>query len=218
MSHVALLLAIALAQAWVRLYTAGLRPNVRDGRRAEIASDLWEQQQAASVLENRSGGTALQVLARVLLGVPADLSWRVTAGRMRRVDSLPERRVRMNRSLAQKGFLVVALLLTAFYLFLGVSNALINQEPTFVERFGAFWGGVLGSLIGFIPAALIAAGLWLQRRAPVRGGILVLVAAVPVAVGMYWTVFGPLLALLLVVFWISRTRRLARERKPPVTA
>ena len=101
---------------------------------------------------------------------------------------------------------------------LGVSNAVINQEPNFVGRFGAFWGGVLGSLIGFIPAALIAAGLWLQRRAPVRGGILVLVAAVPVAVGMYWTVFGPLLALLLLIFWILRARRLAHERKKPVTA
>ena len=122
----------------------------------------------------------------------------------------------MNRSLAQKGFLGVALLLTAFYVFLGVSNAVINQEPTFVERFGAFWGGVLGSLIGFIPAALIAAGLWLQRRAPVRGGILVLVAAVPVAVGMYWTVFAPMLALLLLIFWVSRMRRLARERKHPI--
>ena len=124
----------------------------------------------------------------------------------------------MNRSLVQRGFLSVALLLTAFYLFLGVSNALINQEPAFVERFGDFWGGVFGSLIGFIPAALITAGLWLQKRFPVRGGILVLVAAVPVAVGMYWTVFGPLLVLLLVIFWISRMRRLTRDRKPAVTA
>ncbi len=124
----------------------------------------------------------------------------------------------MNRSRAQQGFLGVALLLTAFYVFLGVSNAVINQEPTFVERFGAVWGGVLGSLIGFIPAALIAAGLWLQRWAPVRGGILVLVAAVPVAVGMYWTVFGPVLALLLVLFWILRTRRLTRDRKTPGAA
>ncbi len=77
---------------------------------------------------------------------------------------------------------------------------------------------MLGSLIGFIPAALIAAGLWLQRWAPVRGGILVLVAAVPVAVGMYWTVFGPVLALLLVLFWILRTRRLTRDRKTPGAA
>ena len=108
MSGVALLLAAAVAHAWVRLYTAGLRPDVRDGRRAEIASDLWEQQRAASALGDGAGGTALLVLARVLLGVPADLSWRMTAGRTRRVESLSERRTRMNRSLVQTGFLGVA--------------------------------------------------------------------------------------------------------------
>ena len=56
MSGVVLLLAAGVARAWVRLYTAGLRADVRDSRRAEIDSDLWEQQHTVSALGNGAGG------------------------------------------------------------------------------------------------------------------------------------------------------------------
>jgi putative membrane protein len=63
-------LAATLTRRWVRLYTAGLSPEVRDARRAEIESDLWEN-------SSDSEETRRQVLGRLLLGMPADLSWRL---------------------------------------------------------------------------------------------------------------------------------------------
>ena len=211
MSRVVLAFVVGLTEAWVRLYTAGLSSTLRDARRSELASDLWEHQHTAYILRQGAAGTAFQVLSRTLLGVPADISWRVAAGRKRRIERGTEGRVRMNPSRAQKGFVGIALLMVALYVALGISNAVINQEPTFVDRFGEFWGGVLGSLIGFIPAALIVTGLWQLRRSPVLGGALVLIGAVPVALAFYWTIFGPVLALLLVIFWIYLLRRRSRE-------
>ena len=64
-------LAVAAVRAWTRAYTFGLPPSVRDARRAEVESDLWECRADA--------GTALplQILGRLLCGVFDDLSWRV---------------------------------------------------------------------------------------------------------------------------------------------
>jgi hypothetical protein len=46
---------------------------VRDARRAEIMSDLWEQCHAEGT-RGRCAATALAVLGRVVRGVPADLA------------------------------------------------------------------------------------------------------------------------------------------------
>ena len=39
--------SVGFVRAWVRLYTAGLPPGLRDSRREEIDADLWEQSQEA---------------------------------------------------------------------------------------------------------------------------------------------------------------------------
>jgi hypothetical protein len=62
----------------VRLYTAGLPTEVREARRAELESDLWEQEAGAAGC--RPTTTALHVLRRFMLGIPADLSWRQRRG------------------------------------------------------------------------------------------------------------------------------------------
>jgi hypothetical protein len=68
-------IAITIARAWTRAYTWREEPAVRDARRAEIESDLWELQQ------DPEGGRGLtpagQVIARVLIGVPDDVCWRM---------------------------------------------------------------------------------------------------------------------------------------------
>src|SRR5438094_8714239 len=38
-------LAIAFVRKWTRVYTARMSPELREARRAEIESDLWEVQQ-----------------------------------------------------------------------------------------------------------------------------------------------------------------------------
>ena len=71
-----LALAVALVRSWTWLYTWSLHPAVRDGRRAEIESDLWESQVDALRERTRPRAVAAQVVVRLLLGIPDDLLWR----------------------------------------------------------------------------------------------------------------------------------------------
>ena len=70
---------------WVRWYTRGLPEPVATARRAELASDLYEQ--SAQPRERPDHGA----LARALRGVPADVTWaraqshRTTAPAVRRL-------------------------------------------------------------------------------------------------------------------------------------
>lgn len=65
--------AIAAVRVWTRIYTWRLDPSLRDARRAEIDSDLWESQAA----ESRQTVVAVQILGRLVLGVSDDLAWRI---------------------------------------------------------------------------------------------------------------------------------------------
>jgi hypothetical protein len=67
--------ATAFARAWTAAYTIGLPSELRDRRRQEIASDLWEQQHDNGH-DGRDARSARQVVARVVFGIPADLTWR----------------------------------------------------------------------------------------------------------------------------------------------
>ena len=67
-------IAVAVVRTWTRIYTARVQPNVRETRRAEIESDLWEFQQ-----DQDAGGSlaaAIHVLVRLMMGIPDDLGWR----------------------------------------------------------------------------------------------------------------------------------------------
>jgi hypothetical protein len=68
----ALGLATALVQTWTRVYTWRLEPAVRDRRRAEIDSELWEFERDPE----RGAYPAAHTIARLLIGIPDDLSWR----------------------------------------------------------------------------------------------------------------------------------------------
>jgi hypothetical protein len=70
-------LACGAARGWTAVYTLGLASRVRDARRAEVASDVWEHHRD-TISEGRSVWTFLgSVVSRVLRGAPADLLWRV---------------------------------------------------------------------------------------------------------------------------------------------
>jgi hypothetical protein len=67
--------AVALVRTWTWLYTSRLPPFLRDGRRQEIDSDLWEY------CRDRHAGTdsriAAEIVVRLLLGIGDDLLWRI---------------------------------------------------------------------------------------------------------------------------------------------
>ena len=62
--------AVRVARWWTRCYTAALPGDVRDARRAEVESDLWESM--------ADGGAARHILARLALGILDDLTWSMT--------------------------------------------------------------------------------------------------------------------------------------------
>jgi hypothetical protein len=68
--------AAALVRGWVGLYTRGLPAEVRDARRAEIESDLWSQTEEAEYLGQGASSVEIEMLARLVLGIPADIGWR----------------------------------------------------------------------------------------------------------------------------------------------
>jgi len=65
--------AVAIVRAWTLLYTCIMPAPVRDRRRAEIDSDLWEFQQ--DVATTRGVTPAMQMLLRLVAGLPDDLAW-----------------------------------------------------------------------------------------------------------------------------------------------
>ena len=65
--------AAAIVRAWARAYTSGLPTELRDARRDEIESDLWE---SAHDPERSSRLAGVQIIARMLIGMPDDVGWR----------------------------------------------------------------------------------------------------------------------------------------------
>jgi hypothetical protein len=66
----------AIVRTWTRLYTWRLPALARDTRRAEIDSDLWEYSQDHGI--HLGVAPALHVIARLLAGIPDDVSWRAS--------------------------------------------------------------------------------------------------------------------------------------------
>jgi hypothetical protein len=171
-------IAVGMTRAWVALYTRGLPAELRDARRSEIDSDLWEQGQVAALVEEPPGETAFQLTARLLLGIPSDLTWRVQAG----LSAPSERSLRMNESLPMRGLVLAALAVAAFPLVIGILVLVgANGEMDGTER--ALFGPVQIAV-----GAMIFAGLLLSARRPLLGTGLVAAGAITISVLWYWFV------------------------------
>jgi hypothetical protein len=68
-------LALALVRLWTALYTHGMPEALRQTRRAEIESDLWESQHDRRPESDR--GMASQMILRLFRGIPDDCLWRL---------------------------------------------------------------------------------------------------------------------------------------------
>jgi len=71
----AVLAALTVVQNWTRCYTATVPEPDRAARRAELAADVHDH--LADLADRQVGGyrAALEILRRLVLGVPADLAW-----------------------------------------------------------------------------------------------------------------------------------------------
>ena len=72
--------ATRVVLGWVSLYTRGLPAEARLARRDEIESDLWSQREEARSICRSGLSLAVEILARLILGIAADVSWRLERG------------------------------------------------------------------------------------------------------------------------------------------
>lgn len=68
--------AADIARAWTRLYTVGLSEAVRARRAEELESDLWEHEADRFGERVAPALVGVEVLGRMVRGMPADLLWR----------------------------------------------------------------------------------------------------------------------------------------------
>jgi hypothetical protein len=156
------------------MYTRGLPVDERTRRRDEIDDDLSCQRDEALSMGRTDRSLGGELLVRLVLGIPADLSWRMARGRQ-------AARGRMDRR-ASMGARIVGVL-TAFA---GLSwGALVIVYVRYGE---AMWTGSIGQfsvatvMIGALAFALATIGILivLQDRVTVRsaiGGLLIVVGA-----------------------------------------
>lgn len=134
----------AFATWWTDHYTRGLPGDVRDRRRAEIESDVFEQRRAGTASDGA-------VWWRTVRGIPADLAWRRT------VRTARPSRVRTTwRVVTQAWFAPLAAIVAVFDLLLAWGVA---TEPD-----GKMPGQAVGPLVMASLGVALVAGLWLRWR------------------------------------------------------
>jgi hypothetical protein len=109
---------VRLTRRWVALYTRGLPDEIGDRRREEIDADLWCELEEASLEGHRPQPPHVDILIRLLAGIPADVSWRIGRGRgasaAPALDRFATRGTRAVGLLATVGGLMSSTLLVGF--------------------------------------------------------------------------------------------------------
>ena len=180
-----------LATAWVRLYTWRLPDDVSARRREELASDLHEH----ASLAGRTRAQQLEVLGRVLWGIPADLSWRRVARAPR------ERRLETGAPMTLRKVSTVVFVAYAIFFTWGAIGITGNGYP--------LWAAPL--LVG---AVAIGFGLRQRDQAPRRSTVLLIAGAAAPVVTLYWMVpiFAPVW---LLVSWLAIATEPGRRTPAP---
>ncbi len=189
-------LATGLALGWVSVYTLGLPRELREGRRGEIDSDLWEQQWLASRRGDPAFGTAVVVLSRAVLGIFDDLMWRLQAGAPSRMKG----QTSVNDTWPMRIGFVAVMLPLLFLVANGLGIMLGNGEFDNRQE-QIIWG------FSFLVCPLVSAiGLWLCRTRPKLGLGLVVGGALSTALLMFWMAFITVpLAMVVIAFAIKRS-------------
>ena len=186
--------AQSFVRTWVRLYTSGLPEPARGDRRAEIESDLWEHQRHPS----RPTAVGLEIVLRSLLGIPADLSWRLeqaTAGERiaNAIASLLGRGERLSTWVVQRGLPGLTTVLAWLFIAGGLLIVAMAPFQPHGER-GIVVIGAWGILAGL-------AVRWGHSNLSARPKIAfaaIAAGALPLGLVLVVTVVAPILALIVV--------------------
>jgi len=180
---------------WVRRYTSGLPEAVRYERRDEIASDLWEHEHD---LDGSSVGP--EILARGLLGVPADLAWRLERSRLARMPGwgvttvlgLLARFEATGRWIARRGlpgFTSATAVIVGLLGVVVIATAPSNDSGTPTSDL-VFWGAML-----IVAAVTVGLGGRLINVHTRLGGALVILGSGLFGLFLWPTIVGPIAAL-----------------------
>ena len=182
--------AAAVVAWWVATYSRHLPAEVAERRRAELASDLWEQRTWGRAVGAPAPAVALSILRRMAAGMPADLRWRhyqLAAARGRPL--VPGGRPVL-RTLARNWWLVLAALVGLFEVAFGVAMPL--EEGGHAESIA---GGALIATAGLLVLGGIAVR---QRRSRVAGDVMLAVGAMPMLPWL-WIIPLPVAGLTVIV-------------------
>lgn len=195
--------AVALCRLWVRFYTRKLPDAEAQRRREEIESDLYEHALDAGAAGVGHQRLNAEIMARLLVGVPADLSWRQATRQPQLRLALGGNSMSLSKSTSTRLLYGLAALVV-LYAWMGVAASLF-MEPEPDEISGTqklFWMGV--------PAAstlLLIAGLMIRSKNPRRGLHLIIAGAIGPAL-WFWMlpIYAPFL-IALIALAVSVTPR-----------
>ena len=110
----------------------------------------------------------------------------------------------MNGPKSQAAFMFGAIVMGIASLVFSVTGAIFGDMSAADKL---VWGLVLG-----VGGIMILVGLRQCSRTPPLGGALIVLGAVALGVMMWWSLFVPVLAVLLAAYGVTRARQFARER------
>jgi hypothetical protein len=197
--------AAAVVAWWVATYSRHLPAKVAERRRAELASDLWEQRAWGRAVGAAAPFVALSILRRMAAGMPADLRWRQRQLAATRGRPLVRGGRPVLRTLARNWWLVLAALVGIFEVGFGVAIPL--EEGANFDTVG---GGALIAAAGL----LILAGIAVRRRwSRVAGDVMIAIGPLP-TVAFLWMILPALAGVPVIVaatLDVAEARSLGRQ-------
>jgi len=118
MTSILVRISATAVRTWTSIYTWRMPRSVREARRAEIESDLWECQAD----DGASPALPIQIIGRLVLGIFDDVRWRV--GHMNR-NSHVARAVALS--------IATTAVLTCVWVVLGITTGAAPQAPATPE-------------------------------------------------------------------------------------
>ena len=171
----------SLVRRWVRLYTRGLNPDLRDARRAEIESDLWAHADEAAAMGLAPASLDIEMLVRLALGVPADLAWRRSH---RAAAAATSRKETAMQATSSRSWLTVIGLVLAVPVAALFALSVAYNLYVLATRDGDAWFLPTSALL-LAGSVIAVAGLLVVRRHPVAGAALA-VAGSAIVAGTWW--------------------------------
>ncbi|MFQ5381298.1 MAG: hypothetical protein ACE5EF_06715 [Dehalococcoidia bacterium] len=208
----ALRLAPGWVRCWTRLYTAGLRAEIREERRNEIDSDVWEE------LHSPGGASHAHasMFRRSLAGIPADITWRLEHssprdGLRRAVQVTAGTGGAASRWLGRTGLPRLTVAVAGSVALVGLALVLTSPAGDAATRGERLAVGMLFLLTG----TFMLAGTQVRSEQPQVGAAFVAVPALLLGLILWSTVLAPLVALLIVIWVVSAARRAKHSTERP---